>query len=302
MIRIIFAMAMLRVHVSCPVIQLQPGPEDIFMIGQQTFCNKSVAQGMTREEWYRSMLDLQDEKLKKEILSCFGVSYEQTKKSISVMFSSPSPKRKLDETSMIGTWYVDKKSCCSQRSWGSVKSFNISLADIDFVKNSLKRLGFKGQLFFTQSCGITCAATWGNKIKIMPLFFFQAKTHRLHILHHELAHMYYADPAWKTFFNKLLVKSNISKANLNKAKKLVEKWNVFAERRAELLGFFNLKQELYFQDQIAKQNNFQGYPFSYKSYCSYVFDAKIDFIQDFLNGLKNDYRLQFTALKLAGAM
>ena len=292
-------------------------PGDIFMVGDVAFCNVSVPKKMTREEWYRAKLKEQDDWFKAEIMSAMSISMVEVKKFMSLIkdgYVKAEVKHKSSESSILGTWYVDAKFHCSHTPGKGCSKCIISSSDMNAMKKKLASLGFQGEVLMKQPSSNILASAGYNTIYLRPLIFFGSdQIEKTLTLCHELRHIHNQDVLWSSLFNWMIKlfgdkkdiyskASRRNKCDVKRAKKLLKKWKVFLERRADLEGVFDACKENEVKVFIKKHGGYEGFPFHLSSPSAYAYQAKVHYIKDFFAGVKHDYKLHFAALKVAGAI
>jgi hypothetical protein len=290
------------------------------MFGYNSYCNFKF-KNITREDFYKKFLENYENKIKCKILQyleCDNDEYNFYKKQVSDLFE------KFENDIINNNYHIYNKESLSQYHINILKKIfpdreydNITIINsknshklLSFMKNRMEDRYIVGLSFYKTITLYTDKIDYKTKIKE------HYEINKLEVLFHELSHIYHGDNLFlhtinviidarikndnilrhelefldlcgKKIYNIDLYKEKfLNYENILNAMKLMDKWKVFYEIRADFESMFVLKETIEFQRYFPPR--FNGYPTEYTFLVLYENYFPVKYRQDFLQGIKLD--------------
>ena len=309
--------------VLCFVISFDLLP---FNLGNERFAQVEVDSGMTRVEWYKKNLAEEEKRLRDTMIAKLNISdsewAECQKKAQESVIGTENKIKRLAQN-IKGTWIADYNtgalykldhSAPQQKLGAKQHLFKIGDTKINKVKRLLKAFGYSGEIVTLYPDAGESLIAYQNLITIRPDLFLYDSADQAFRLRHELSHIQHQDIVFEraikncvqkffrsdfdptvhkvaedAFDTTKLKQKDITLNDIDEVHDLLTKtwWN-FHEYRADLDSLFAMKNCRVFRKKIKNQPQYNGYPLNYHYRSAYEKEAPVPYIQDFIEGLRND--------------
>ena len=297
-----------------------------FNVGYKRFAQVEPDPGMTRVEWYKKNLAKQEKSLRGTMTAKLKISddeWAECKKRAQESIFETEKEIKQQAQDIIGNWIADYNTgalykaddLVSQKELGANKViFNIDDKKINKIKRLLKYFGYSGEIVTLYPDKSESLIAYQNLISIRADLFLYDTADQAFRLRHELSHIQHQDVIFEravkncvqrffrddfdptihkaaedTFDITKLKQKNITLDDIDQIYDLLMKtwWN-FHEYRADMEALFAMKNCRAFRKKIKNQPQYKGYPLNYHYRSAYEKMAPVPYIQDFVEGLRND--------------
>ena len=269
------------------------------MVGETSFSQQDMPKGVSREQWYEQLLEKQERFIKAELLDVFarvGINFEEYKLKAVQKICSWEDLIKNQKANLIGWWQKNEQGAVVEGCGQDENSWYIATEGLDFVRLQSEILGLQGYLIMSEPNNFSMAQAYYQSVTVMPTLFNKHPIQQLYVLCHEMSHIKHQDYVWHIAIELILFASICTGELKRKLKGLLDLLKLFCERRADLEGLFTLRKTDFFQDNIKQLSLFQGYPKTFKVCTKYSYEAKVNYIFDFFQGLARDYQLHLAVL------
>ncbi len=304
-----------------------------FNIGYERFSQVELDPGMTREEWYKKNLEMQEKNLRDTIIAKLKISNSEWTECLneareSVLETEKEIKQQARD--IKGNWIADYNTGSLYKVDDPQKKldtnevlFKIDDKKIKEIKKILKDFGYSGEIITLYPDAEESLIAYENLITIRPDIFLYDSADQAFRLRHELSHIQHQDiiferavkncvkrffrtdfdpaihkTAEDTFDIMKLKQKNITLDDIDQVHDLLMKtWWDFHEYRADMDSLFAMKNYKPFSKKIKNQAKYAGYPLDYHYRSAYEKTAPVPYIQDFIEGLINDSKQEKNKFK-----
>lgn len=296
-----------------------------FSLGYERFAQIELGPDLSRIEWYKNRIATQEKELRDAILAKLKVSDQEwaeclEKSRESVFTTEKEIGQQIQD--IRGSWIADYNTGVLYKANGLSKKklranqvlFDIDDRKINEIKRLLKNLGYSGKVGTLYPDKEESLEAYQNLITIRPDLFLYDPADQAFRLRHELSHIQHQDVIFeravkgcvqKLFrrdFNPAVHKTAEEGFDVEKLKQknitlddidqiydllMITWWN-FHEYRADMDALFAMKDSKVFKKKIKNQPQFNGYPLDYQYRSAYEKEAPVSYMQDFIEGLRND--------------
>jgi len=295
-----------------------------FNLGHERFAQMKLDSGLTREEWYKKKIEIQEKNLRDTIIAKLKIPHVEwieclnnARKSV---FETEN-NTKQQERDIRGNWIANYRTGALYKTHDSQKKldhqevlFEINDKKIAAIKRMLKDFEYSGEIVTLYPEQDESLTAYQHLITIRPDLFLYDTADQAFRLSHELSHIQrqdiiferaikiYVQRCFRTDFDPAIHKTAEETFDIMKLKEnnitlddidqiydlLMKVWWIFHEYRADMDALFAMKNYEAFKKKIKNQAQYRGYPLNYH-YCSmYEKNAPVPYIQDFIAGLIND--------------
>jgi hypothetical protein len=298
------------------------------MLGYNSYCDVRL-KDQTREEFYKTLLVNQENKLKLDILETLNCSNDEFKyycDIISKHHTDFEEKIKSNTDHIISIEKISEEhlklynKVFPKRNYEDflIINSNNKHSYTNFMENKFDDKWYLGLSYYST------ATIYSERIEYKSKDKNFYEVNRLEILFHELSHLFHRDTLFanviqiiildrncnntilvqdcidlKTSTNSIHIKpyenllskskTFVSKKKIKIVTKLYTKWIYFREIRADLEAMFVLKETPEFMNYT--NIVLDGYPESYNFLVMYEHYFPVSYRQDFLRGIKNDINI-----------